>query len=199
MPADPAAPDFEPDLVAALAAARQGDGRAWDTLLARYQLPLFAFVHELVRHEATSLDIVQAAFVRAVQNLSSLREDRRFAGWLFGIAHQLCAQHFRRAGRELALDDEQLATAPDESAPDPRDLVVRAEQHDAIFALLAELPETQRAVLVLHVLEEFPLTEIAAITGAPVGTVKSRLHHAKRALRQRLQSSSPSSDALAPR
>jgi RNA polymerase sigma-70 factor (ECF subfamily) len=199
MPPASAAPDPEPALALAITAARRGDSRAWDTLLARYQLPLFTFVHELVRHEATSLDLVQAAFVRAVQNLATLRDDHRFAGWLFGIAHQLCAQHFRRAGREIALDDEHLALTPDDSAPDPRDLVLRAEQNAAVFALLAELPEPQRAVLVLHVLEDFPLHEIAAITGAPLGTVKSRLHHAKRALRHLLESSSPSTDALAPR
>lgn len=196
---DAAAPDPAFDLAAAIASARAGDGRAWHALLARYQLPLFSFVHELVRHEATSLDLVQAAFVRAVQNLHTLREDHRFAGWLFGIAHQLCAQHFRRAGRELPLDDEHLAATPDDSAPDPRDLVLRAEQDAAVFALLATLPEPQRAVLILHVLEDFSLAEIADITAAPLGTVKSRLHHAKRALRQRLETSSPSTDALAPR
>lgn len=197
MPA-PASPDPSPDLLAAVFAARRGDERAWETLLARYQLPLFAFVQELVRHEATSLDLVQAAFVRAVQHLPSLRDDRRFAGWLFGIAHQLCAHHFRRSGREFAIDEDRLALTPDDSAPDPRDLVLLAEQNEAVFALLAELPEPHRAVLVLHVLEDFPLAEIAVITGAPLGTVKSRLHHAKRALRQRLESSS-SSNALTPR
>lgn len=183
--------------MAAVAAARSGDGEAWETLLARYQLPLFTFVQELVRHEATSLDLVQAVFVRAVSHLPSLREDRRFGSWLFGIAHQLCVQHWRKSGREEPLREDHLALTPDDSAPDPRDLVLRAEQTAAVFALLAELPPPQRAVLVLHVLEEFSLDEIATITAVPLGTVKSRLHHAKRALRQLLQS--PSSDALAPR
>ena len=143
-------------------------------------------MHELVRHEPTSLDLVQATFVRAVRHIGTLRDDARFGSWLFGIAHQLCVQHWRRAGREQPLGD-LLDDTPDESAPDPRDLVVRAEQGEALLALVDELPPPQRAVLVLHVLEEFSLEEIAAITGAPLGTVKSRLHHAKRVLRQRLQ------------
>ena len=129
---------------------------------------------------------MQATFVRAVRHIGTLRDDARFGGWLFGIAHQLCVQHWRRAGREQPLGD-LLDDTPDESAPDPRDLVLRAEQGEALLALLDELPPPQRAVLVLHVLEEFSLDEIAAITGAPLGTVKSRLHHAKRVLRQRLQ------------
>ena len=129
---------------------------------------------------------MQATFVRAVRHIGTLRDDARFGGWLFGIAHQLCVQHWRRAGREQPLGD-LLDDTPDESAPDPRDLVLRAEQGEALLALVDELPPPQRAVLVLHVLEEFSLDEIAAITGAPLGTVKSRLHHAKRVLRQRLQ------------
>ncbi|MFA6289101.1 MAG: sigma-70 family RNA polymerase sigma factor [Opitutaceae bacterium] len=177
-----------------VAQARAGDSAAWDRLLRRYQLPLFAFVHELVRHEATSFDLVQATFVRAVRHIGTLRDDARFGSWLFGIAHQLCVQHWRRSGREQPLGD-LLEAAADENVPDPRDLVLRAEQGAALLALVDELPPPQRAVLVLHVLDEFSLDEIAAITGAPLGTVKSRLHHAKRALRQRLQLHPP--DALA--
>lgn len=174
--------------------ARTGDSVAWDRLLRRYQLPLFSFVHELVRHESTSLDLVQATFVRAVRHIGTLRDDGRFGSWLFGIAHQLCVQHWRRSGREQPLGD-LLDAEPDENAPDPRDLVLRAEQGEALLALVDELPPPQRAVLVLHVLEDFSLDEIATITGAPLGTVKSRLHHAKRALRERLQLNPP--DALA--
>jgi RNA polymerase sigma-70 factor (ECF subfamily) len=187
----PATPEPEPLPVAQ---ARAGDHLAWDRLLRRYQLPLFTFVHELVRHEPTSLDLVQATFVRAVRHIGTLRDDARFGSWLFGIAHQLSVQHWRRSGREQPLGD-LLDAAPDESAPDPRDLVLRAEQGAALLALVDELPPPQRAVLVLHVLEEFSLDEIAGITGAPLGTVKSRLHHAKRALRERLQLNPP--DALA--
>lgn len=178
----PAAPAIDPALVDR---ARTGDSRAWQQLLARYQLPLFTYVHELVRHESASLDLVQAVFVRAVQNIAALRDNARFAGWLFGIAHQLCVQHGRKAGREQPLDD-LLADTPDDTLPDPRDLVLRAEQQQAVFALLAELPPAHRAVLTLHILEDFSLAEIATITAVPLGTVKSRLHHAKHALRQRL-------------
>jgi RNA polymerase sigma-70 factor (ECF subfamily) len=185
------APESEPLPVAQ---ARAGDSVAWDRLLRRYQLPLFSFIQELVRHEATSLDLVQATFVRAVRHIGTLRDDARFGSWLFGIAHQLCVQQWRRSGREQPLGDLLDATV-DDSAPDPRDLVLRAEQGEALLALVGELPPPQRAVLVLHVLEEFSLEEISGITGAPLGTVKSRLHHAKRALRERLNLNPP--DALA--
>ena len=178
----PTLPESEPLPVAA---ARAGDLRAWARLLRRYQRPLFTFVHELVRQEAGSLDVVQETFVRAMRHLPSLRDDARFGSWLFGIAHQLCVQRARRAGREEGLGD-LLAEVPDDSLPRPGDLLVRDEDAAGVFALLAELPEAQRAALTLHVLEDFSLEEIAAVTAVPLGTVKSRLHHAKRALRERL-------------
>ena len=176
----------EPDLLSAVAAARAGDSAAWDRLMRRYQRPLLVFVHELIRREADSLDVVQETFLRAVRNLSGLREDARFGSWLFGIAHQLCHRRARRAWREDELADGQLAEEIDESGFGPGEQLLRDEEAAEVFALLAALPEPMRAALTLHVLEDFSLEEIAEVTAVPVGTVKSRLHHAKRALRERL-------------
>ena len=176
-----------PDVPAsAIAAARSGDGAAWGALLDRYQLPLFTYAQELLHHETAALDLVQDTFIAAHRHLPALREDARFGSWLFGIAHQKILLHWRRAGREEPLDADTLAATPDDSAPDPRNDLLRAEQADALLALVDELPPPQRSVLVLHLLEDFPLEAIAEITGAPLGTVKSRLFHARRALRERL-------------
>jgi RNA polymerase sigma-70 factor (ECF subfamily) len=169
-----------------LAAARAGHPAAWAELLQRYQLPLYTYAQELLRHETAALDLVQDTFVAAHRHLPSLRENARFGSWLFGIAHQKIVQHWRRSGRQEPLDTCALAATPDEDTPDPRDGILRAEQGAALLALVDELPAPQRAVLVLHLLEDFSLHEIVAITGTPLGTVKSRLHHARRALRERL-------------
>ena len=168
-------------------AARRHDVRAWDTLLQQHQLPLFAFAMELVRHREAALDIVQETFAGAVRHLGSLRDDAKFRSWLFGIAHQKCLQHFRRAHRHEGLfvdGDDAVDTASDEAAPDPRELLLREEETGEFFALVEKLQPPQREALLLHVLEDFSLEEIAEIAGVPVGTVKSRLFHAKRALRQ---------------
>ncbi len=180
------APDPSPELAAHVAAARAGDASAWRPLLARYQTPLFAYARELLRHETAALDVVQDTFIAAHRHLGSLRDDARFGSWLFGIAHQKIVQHWRRAGREEPLDVDTLAATPDDTAPDPRDGLLRSEQASALLALVDELPPAQRAVFLLHTLEEFSLETIAEITGAPLGTVKSRLFHARRALRERL-------------
>jgi RNA polymerase sigma-70 factor (ECF subfamily) len=166
--------------------ARTGSPEAWDVLFRRYQLPLYVYVFELVHHEQASLDVVQETFINAVRYISSLRDDKKFGSWLFGIAHQKCVQRWRKQGREELLLEE-VAGAPPEFEDGPDDLLIRQEQEAGFMKLLDQLPPPQRAVLLLHFIEEFPLEEIAGITGAPLGTVKSRLHYGKRSLRQLLE------------
>jgi RNA polymerase sigma-70 factor (ECF subfamily) len=169
-----------------VAEARSGEPTAWDTLFRRYQLPLYVYIFELVRDEQASLDIVQESFINAVRHIGSLRDDAKFGSWLFGIAHQKCIQRWRKHGRETAALDE-LAAAPEEFKDDPAELLIQEEQEAAFMKLLSRLPVAQRSVLVLHCVEDFPLEEIARITGAVLGTVKSRLHYAKQALRKLLE------------
>ena len=165
-----------------VAAARAGNPAAWDALFRRYQLPLYVYAYELLRHEQNALDAVQETFINAARHLGSLRDDAKFGSWLFGIAHQKCAQHWRKPRREESLD-ESYSEQPDDE-PLPADLLIRAEQEEELMTLLHQLTEPHRAVLLLHFLEEFSLEEIADITGVGLGTVKSRLHYAKKSLRE---------------
>ena len=163
--------------------ARAGDAAAWDTLFGRYQLPLYVYVFELVRHEQTSLDIVQETFIAAARHIGGLRDDEKFGSWLFGIAHQKCVQHWRKkGGKELLLDE--MPDAPDESQDDPGDFLIRREREAEFMRLLNQLPPAQRSALLLHFLEDFSLEEIARVTETQIGTVKSRLHYAKKSLRK---------------
>lgn len=165
-----------------VAAARAGDPAAWDALFRRYQLPLYVYAFELLHHEQAALDAVQETFINAARHLATLRDDAKFGSWLFGIAHQKCAQHWRKPRREEPLE-ESFVEQPDEE-PLPADLLIRAEQEEELMTLMNQLTEPHRAVLLLHFLEEFSLEEIAGITGAGLGTVKSRLHYAKKSLRE---------------
>jgi RNA polymerase sigma-70 factor, ECF subfamily len=162
-------------------------------LLKQHQLPLYTYIAELLRDNTTAFDVVQETFAAAVRNIASLRDQRKFASWLFGIAHQKCVQHWRKTKRTEAVfasaappssTDDAPTDWPDANVSDPRTLLLRREEADAFFVLVGQLPDAQRSALLLHVLEDFSLDEIAGITAVPLGTVKSRLHHAKRALRQ---------------
>lgn len=181
---------FSPSLVQA---ARRHEPEAWSILLKEHQLPLYAYAAELLGDETGALDVVQETFAAAVRHIGSLREDARFGSWLFGIAHQKCVQRWRRSRRAeevfapSAEDAPDAGEYPDDGTPDPRATLLRREESEEFFATVATLSPAHRSVLLLHVLEEFSLEDIARITEVPVGTVKSRLHHAKRALREALE------------
>jgi RNA polymerase sigma-70 factor (ECF subfamily) len=173
-------------------AARKNDLSAWDQLLQSYQLRLFAYANGLTGDRQAAFDIVQESFIRAVSHLGSLRDDERFGSWLFAIAHQRCLEHFRRAKRQASLSQGDAdALGPDGGGPDPRDAILSAERAQALYALVDRLPVPQRSALLLHVLGGFSIEEVAGIAAAPVGTVKSRLHHAKRALRGLIEREKP--------
>jgi len=161
--------------------ARAGDPAAWDTLFRRYQLPLYVYAFELVHHEQAALDIVQETFIAAAKHIGNLRDDAKFGSWLFGIAHQKCLQRWRKK-TEVFLDE--IPETVDEACEGPDDLLIRHEQETEFMALLDQLPLPQRSVLLLHFIEDFSLEEIARITETQIGTVKSRLHYAKKALRK---------------
>lgn len=161
--------------------ARAGDPGAWDTLFRRFQLPLYAYVFELTRHEQTSLDVVQETFIAAVRHIGGLRDDGKFGSWLFSISHQKCLRHWQRKTEILC---EEIPESMDEQEPGPDDLLIRQEQESEFMKLLEQLPPPHRSVLVLQYLEDFSLEEIARITETQIGTVKSRLHYAKKSLRK---------------
>ncbi|HWW02537.1 MAG TPA: RNA polymerase sigma factor [Candidatus Acidoferrum sp.] len=163
--------------------ARAGDPAAWDVLFRRYQLPLYVYVFELVHDEQTSLDLVQETFINAARHIDGLREDDKFGGWLFGIAHQKCIQRWRKQTREESAFEE-VGADPPELGAGPDDLLIREEQEEEFMGLLNQLPPPQRSVLLLHFVEDFSVEQIAQITGVAPGTVKSRLHYGKRALRK---------------
>jgi RNA polymerase sigma-70 factor (ECF subfamily) len=169
-----------------VAAARAGSPDAWDALFQRYQLPLYAYVFELIRNEQAALDVVQETFIRATRHLDSLRKDDRFGSWLFSIAHQKCVDRWRRSGREEPLEPEVAEALPDFES-DPGELLVRQEQEAELMNLIEQLPLPQRSALLLHFVEYFSLEEIAGITSVSLGTVKSRLYYGKKALRTMLE------------
>src|SRR5205823_2041743 len=143
--------------------ARAGSSAAWDIIFRRYQLPLYAYVFELVHEEQASLDIVQDTFINAARYLGSLREDGKFGSWLFGIAHQKCIQRWRKRGREAALLEE-FASAPADSAEGPLEVLIRAEQEAEFMELIYRLPLAQRSVLLFQFIVEFYVDKFGAFS-----------------------------------
>ncbi len=181
--------ESELSLVGAVEAARGGDADAWTVLRQRYQLPLYTFVCELVRNPETALDVVQETFINAIRYLPTLRENGKFGSWLFSIARQKCTHHWRRPNPSEPGEEPDLQDQPDQGL-NPREWLIAQEQEEAFLAGLQKLAEPHREVVLLHCLEEFSLEEIAQITQTPLGTVKSRLHYARRSLRTEMEARS---------
>jgi RNA polymerase sigma-70 factor (ECF subfamily) len=163
---------------------RGGDHAALAELVRLWERPLLYYLRRLLDSEPDAWDALQESWLRALRELPRLRDDRAFPAWLYTIARRVALRMRRQArpGEPLPGDDD-----PETPAVAGADACLAGVDPIDVHRALAALTLAHRDVLTLHVLEGFPIAEIAAITGAPPGTVKSRLFHARRALKVLLE------------
>ena len=168
--------------------ARAGNADAFEALVVRYQSRLVNYAAALVGDAPAAEDVTQEAFVRAWRGLGRFRGESSFKTWLYRITTNVARSHLERRGRQArvagrSLDDEsQSAQARVVPSPAP-DAEASLVTRETIDRALAELPEDWRLALVLRDVEGLEYKEIAAVTGAPIGTVESRIFRARRRLR----------------
>ena len=159
-------------------AAADGDPDAFAAIAAPRLDRLFATASLILRDRGRAEDAVQDALVRAWRDLPSLRDPRRVDAWLRRLVVNACRDQSRRQRRHEA----NIRLLPDHDRP-TADASGALAATDAIERGLQELSMDHRAVIVHHYLLDLSLPEIADALGIPVGTAKSRLHHARLALR----------------
>jgi len=164
--------------------AMQGDQEAFASLAAASVDRCYALAYRILRDSQRAQDATQQALIGAWRDLRSLRDPERFDAWLYRLVVNACYADARGERRRIARV-RALALEP-QSSPDVARGVVSRDELEHAFRLLT--PE-QRAVVVLHHHLGYPLTEIAATLGIPVGTARSRLHYAVRQLRTALDAS----------
>jgi RNA polymerase sigma-70 factor (ECF subfamily) len=159
-----------------------GDDDAFAALIGRYRDRMTYYVRRLMGDGDHAEDVLQDTWLAAYRGLPRLRSPGAFGVWLYRIAHDKACHELRRRRDwvEFREDDLRADAPPDE----PR---FTAEQAGAIHRSLARLQAPHREVLILRFLEGMSYEHIAAVTSCPVGTVRSRLHHAKHALRRELE------------
>jgi RNA polymerase sigma factor (sigma-70 family) len=158
---------------------RRGETAALEELVRTWERRLLYFIRRLVDREQDAWDVLQQTWLRVLPGLGGLREPRSLGPWLYRVARRAAFDHGQvRANYRRFLKDYQAAVAGEE-APD-RPAFETAEQ---LHWGLVQLPMPHREALSLFYLEDFSIDEIAQILEVPPGTVKSRLHHAKKALR----------------
>lgn len=164
---------------------RLGEPAAFAELVRTMERPLLYFARSIVRDDEAALDVLQAVWMTAFRELRRLDEPAALRSWLYRVTRGHAVDHVRRdvarasAERSLAEEAEEAASVHEGPRFD-------AEDAAALHRALAMLDVRHREVLLLHFLEAMPVDEVAAVVGCPPGTVKSRIYHAKRALREAL-------------
>lgn len=170
-----------------VASAQAGDRAAWERLVARWQPRLLRHAWRLTGHADRAADLVQDAWVDIWKGLRRLEDVVAFPARAFRIVTRRCRRAFHDNDRERLGMAELAETASehDEAAGDGA--IARGIDLARVRAAMETLPATQRAALSLFHLEDLSVAEIAIALDVPPGTVKTRLMHARRKLRARLE------------
>jgi len=169
---------------AALKAIVQGDRQALADLYQQYASSLVGYLAHLTGDPAAAEELVQDLFMVVWKDAGRFRSDSTVRSWLFGIAHNLGLMCLRR--KRPALLDDGAAERLADDAPDPAELADLALDRERLEAALASLSASHRAVVELAFYHQLSRAQVAQVLDCPVGTVKSRLHYALRALAREL-------------
>lgn len=172
---------------------QQGDKRAFDLLVRKYQNKIVHLVTRYLHDPVEALDVTQEAFIKAYRALPSFRGDSAFYTWLYRIAintakNYLVAQSRRPPGDDIdAQDAEQFSGETGLKEYDtPEHLALRDEIETTISAAIEALPEELRTAIMLRELEGLSYEEIAEAMDCPIGTVRSRIFRAREAIEARI-------------
>jgi len=188
------APEAETALLAALRAAEED---AYETLIQRFEQPVFNIVSRVMDDPGDAADVVQEVFLKIFRNIGAFRGDSSLKTWIYRIAVNEARNHrrwfSRHRRREVGLEAELEDTQSyGDSLPDPgRSPFETAMDHETqalIEEALAKVSPSFRAALVLREIEDLSYDEIAEILGISLGTVKSRILRGREALRKHLAS-----------
>ena len=169
---------------------REGDRRAFDLLVKRYQKRVYFLALRMARDHDAADDIAQETFVRAYFAIGSFTLGRNFYTWLYRICMNLSINHIKR--RKFAVPASQMSDESDPleqaaSAPNPSEALLSKEKTARIESAIDSLSPKYKAVLVLRAYEDMSYEDIARTLDISVGTVMSRLFRAREKIRDVLE------------
>lgn len=172
-------------------AARRGDRDAADLLARRYRRPAYLLALQILHDPEDALDVAHDALLRFFSHLDRLETGREVRPWLYAIVRNRARDLMRR--RRVRKHDSLASDDPDgvgvvlvDDAPGPDAVAARRELQARIWSALGTLDDKHREILVLREYHDLAYEEIAGVLRVPVGTVMSRLHRARKALRETL-------------
>jgi RNA polymerase sigma-70 factor (ECF subfamily) len=175
--ADPAA---QPDLVAR---CQRGDKEALGELYRQYRGEVARNLHRMLGPGRGDLDdVLQEVFIEVFRSIARFRGDAKVTTWLYRVCVNVALQRLRKRKRRAEVSGDEVAErAPElQSAETPERALDNMRRLDAVYRILDELSPKKRVVFILHEIEGREPKEIAGIVGAPVLTVRTRLHYARK-------------------
>lgn len=167
--------------------ALAGDQTAFAQLVEAYQTPVYNLAYRMLGDSVEAEDAAQEAFVRAYTRLRSYDPERKFASWILSIVSHHCIDRLRRRRTShISLEDLLAQRAFSDPGDGPERIALQLETRDSVRALLQDLPDQYRLVLILRYWHELSYGEMAEVLDTTEGAIKSRLHRARCLLAQKL-------------
>jgi RNA polymerase sigma factor (sigma-70 family) len=166
---------------------RAGDDAAFDELVQHHKQRIFTLIYRMTGDRDWSEDITVEVFLEAFSSLPRFRQDAKFATWLHRLAVNVCLEQLRLKKAKRQVLETSLGEIQQLESPNPAQAMLQRELADQVLGAMQILPEAHRAAMALFYLEERSCAEIAEILSLPRGTVKSRIYHATRQLRDKLR------------
>lgn len=166
--------------------ARGGDIGAFEDLVRKYRNQVYALSHHFVRDREDAWDISQEVFVKAYRNLAGFRGEASFKSWLLRITANHCKDQLKRRRLDVVPLDEAIGGDGDGAPAHPDKKVEMSELGRAIEAAVASLPAKHQMAFVLREYQGMSYEEMAKAMDCNLGTVMSRLHHARKKLQEAL-------------
>jgi len=159
-----------------------GEPQAFADVIAVMERPLMYYATSLVGNQDAALDVLQEVWLKVVRGIRGLKDPGSLKPWLYAITHGVAVDRIRRDYKRDKAEQAQLEDALHADEPS-----FSEDDATAIRDALSLLGVKHREVLVLHFLQDLSIAEIASVVGCTEGTVKSRIHYAKRQLKQILE------------
>lgn len=172
-----------------IAESKTGDKDAFAKLVEKYQKPVYSVCYRMLGTPTAAEDAAQEAFIRAYQALDRYDPDRSFATWILSIASNYSIDQLRKKKVTLlSMDNEKYGwLAPPDPGPSPEKTILDKEKQALVQDILAELPETDRAAVILQFWHDYSYDEIAEALDLSSSAVKSRLFRARRLMAEKWQ------------
>lgn len=174
--------------------SQKGDVNAFEELVARYERKVYSIAYRFTGNKEDAYDLAQEAFLRAYQSLKNFKNNASFSTWISKIISNICIDQLRKIKRnpqtsldeEIWLEEGSVTKQIQDGGPTPEQIIENKELKKYLQGLILQLNPEYRMVIVLRDIYGYSYEEIAEMMDCSLGTVKSRLNRARKALKQKI-------------